>query len=252
MVGASIRMRDDLLDAKASVDWAFAQLPSLAERIKSWLAENVKIRLEDTEPPPEHERVVALAKADLPRSFNVEVGAYLNAIRSSLDILATALAYRVPKPDDAYFPTARSADAFMSGRYKGYEFVKRLPEAPRKIIELLKPYKEGNDTLWALHDLDIMRKHRRLIYADVRPIAIAKVSGAFREFRPAHSDWRLRANEETEIGFLRRARPPEGEIKFIPHVSFAETGFAARKPIGAVLAEFAGVADSIIGLFDTP
>jgi hypothetical protein len=254
MIGAS--MRDDLLDAKASVDWAFAQLPSLHQRIESWLSDNIEITIEDAEAPPEHQRVIALAKAELPRAFNVEVGAYLNAIRSSLDLLATAIAYRYPgriaKPEKAYFPVVASAAEFARSRYKAHEFVEGLPDRERGIIEAQQPYHRRNEALGALHDLDIMRKHRRLIQINPRPAGYAKVSGAFRDFRPTHSDWTLRANEKTVLGFLRRDRPSDGEIKFLPHVSFSETGFAARKPIGAVLAEFASRADSIIRLFDTP
>ena len=34
----------------------------------------------------------------------------------------------------------------------------------------LQPYQGGNSALWALHHLDIVRKHRRLLNARLRPI----------------------------------------------------------------------------------
>ena len=57
--------------------------------------------------------IVAVEKEVLPLSFVVEVGAYINSIRSSLNVLATALAYRyqMPKPEDVYFPIAGSEAA---------------------------------------------------------------------------------------------------------------------------------------------
>lgn len=48
-------------------------------------------------PDTPNDMVVAVEKEPLPLSFNVEVGAYINAIRSSLDILATAMALYHPQ-----------------------------------------------------------------------------------------------------------------------------------------------------------
>ena len=53
---------------------------------------------------------VAVQREELPRSFNVEIRTYLNVIRSSLDMLAVALAgrYGICAPEDAYFPITPS------------------------------------------------------------------------------------------------------------------------------------------------
>ncbi len=43
----------------------------------------------------------------------------------------------------------------------------KISQAPKAIIDLImdviKPYKGGNDALWALHDLNILDKHRILL-----------------------------------------------------------------------------------------
>src|SRR4051794_35545949 len=103
-------MRDDLLHAQASIDWAVAQLPAFQKRLSAWVDENIEVVIEDSKSETADDIVVAVEKASLPLSFLVETGAYINAIRSSLDILATSLAYRygVPKPDKCYFPFAGS------------------------------------------------------------------------------------------------------------------------------------------------
>ena len=122
-------MRDDLLHAQASVDWAVSQFPAFQKRIDDWLRLNVEFAVEDMPSPATHDRIVAIQKESLPLLFNVEMGAYVNAIRSSLDLLATALAYRcgVPKPDEAYFPVGKSGAAFRAGQVKGCKFVNSLP-----------------------------------------------------------------------------------------------------------------------------
>jgi hypothetical protein len=114
---------------------------------------------------------VAIQREKLPRLFNVEIGAYLNTVRSSLDILASVLAVRhgVCAPEDAYFPITRSEAAYRGQGSKTAKFVAGLPPAQRSRLEALKPYRGGNDDLWTLHQLDIMRKHRRLLTVIAEP-----------------------------------------------------------------------------------
>jgi hypothetical protein len=105
-----ITVCDDLLDAQACVDWTVEQFPALEDRINGWLRLNVVVEVEDAGPS---DVLVAVQREELARSFNVEIGAYLNTLRSSLDILASALALRhdICAPEDAYFPIARSESA---------------------------------------------------------------------------------------------------------------------------------------------
>lgn len=247
-------MRDDLLDAQASVDWAVSQLPSFVQRIEAWLRDNVYFRVEKTEPPITHSVLIASQKDRFPLTFNVEFGAYINAIRSSLDILATALAIRrgACRPDKAYFPVARSAAAFAAGSYKGHELVKGLPDTERVVIESLKPYKGGNETLCTLHDLDIVRKHRRLIDVQASPasMTIKGSDAALRQVIPTGFGT-VRPNEETILCFLWN-RAANYNIKVAPHVAINEVGSAGRKPVIADLNEFASLAHAIIKLIDTP
>jgi hypothetical protein len=44
-------MRDDLLHAQASVDWAISQLLAFSERLGSWLSLNVEVGVRDVPPP---------------------------------------------------------------------------------------------------------------------------------------------------------------------------------------------------------
>jgi hypothetical protein len=245
-------MRDDLLDAQASVDWAVSQLPAFSEKLGTWLGLNVEVGIKDVPPPATHNPIVAIEKAPLPLFFNVEMGAYLNAIRSSLDILASALArlYDIPRPVKAYFPIASSETAFAAGNYKGSHFVKGLPLPERGFIEALKPYKGGNKTLWGLHQLDIVRKHRRLLDVQINPQRLTLSSGAALpdDFAPVAIGW-LRVNEETVLGLIRKGAS-DYEMKFIPYVAFNEVEIAEGQPIIPILHQCANMAQAIIKLFD--
>ena len=103
-------MRADLLDANASVEWAFAQLLPFHQRLTAWLEANVVIEVRDVPLPATHNPIVALEKDLLPIAFSVEAGAYINVIRSSLDILAMTLVRRhglAISENRVYFPRAR-------------------------------------------------------------------------------------------------------------------------------------------------
>jgi hypothetical protein len=242
-------MRDDLLDAKASVDWPVSHFPALEQRLREWAKINVEIRFEELESGNPNYLVVAADKAPIPLAFNVEIGAYINTIRSALDILATSLAHRhgISKPDEAYFPVARSLAAFVAGNYKGSKFVKGLPKLERTRIESLNPYQGGNELLWFLHNLDIVRKHRRLIFADVAPVGFHVVGvGINDHFTRIATGW-TRAYDKTILGFWAK-KAPKPKVYFTPYIAIMEAGL--RKPVVPALRDFAGLADSIINLFD--
>jgi hypothetical protein len=248
-------MRDDVLDAKACIDWTVSQLPSLEKRINEWLQLNLYVGIKDPDPNVPNNLIVALQKEQLPRSFNVEVGSHINTIRSSLDILATALAYRygMPKPDKAYFPIAKSLAEFITyNGFKGAEFIKALPAAERAIIESLNPYKGGNALLWALHQLDIMRKHRKLLAVTTNP-RHCRISGwgVSQYFIPVSTGLMVVSDRETVLGLLAKGAP-QYDMHISGYVAINETDLSIHKPVIAALHEFASLAGSIINLFDAP
>jgi hypothetical protein len=242
-------MRDDLLDAYAAVDWAVTQLPSLHERIDAWLSRNLRVEIECLPPPATHDRILAVEGEPFPLSFNVEAGAYINVIRSSLDMLASALSARHGLADNAavHFPIYWSVHACVDP-ISGLDSISWLSRAEIGIIRSLKPYDGGNKTLFALHRLDIMRKHRRLLYVDVKPENFSITRGFRRE--DVKPGW-LHAAGKTVLGSV----PKEmlgADIKYSAYVTIDESVFPGREPIIGTLNEFAGLANSIISLFDTP
>ncbi|MGO8865519.1 MAG: hypothetical protein ACLQME_03355 [Alphaproteobacteria bacterium] len=245
-------MRDDLLEAQAAVDWPVSHFPSLKQRFESWIDHNVEVRIKNPDPQSPYDVIVAVEKEALPLAFNVEVGAYINCIRTSLDILATALAHRyhIPNPNKTYFPIVASAKVFSGGKYKGHEFVEGLPAPERHLVESLQPYKGGNDPLWTLHDLDIKRKHQRLLTVESHPATIAVTGiGIERDFiPPGRGEWH-RTNNETVLGRLRKGAP-QPKIQLAAYVGFNEASVTTTSNVLDALNEFASLASSIIAMFD--
>jgi hypothetical protein len=245
-------MKPDLLYAQAAIDWSVSNLPSLEGRLSAWAGDNLSITVKEMEGQATHDIIMMIEKEPLPLSFNVEVGAYINTIRSSLDILATALAERhcVPNPDKVYFPIARDSSAFAAKTYKGKEFVQALPDAERTIIESLKPYKGGNDALWSLHQLDIKRKHHALLTVSARTARWSlRGFGVDHHFAPMGEFFLDAGNGETALGLYAKGAP-QPDLNFTAAVILDEIDIATRKPVVASLRDFASLATSIIGLFD--
>ena len=243
-------MRDDLLDAQAAVDWAVAQLPTLKGRLEAW-GNGTRYRLV-FEPHPEiGKKIIKFADVvPLDPLINAETGVIINSIRSSLDLLITSVTLRHGNTDikRTYFPVAESEALFRAGKYKGHEAVKRLPASERSIIENLSPWRGGNYALVALHDLDILRKHQRLINVRMTPWAIGASPTEFKaglEFVPT---WPGLKNDAV-IG-TTGIDAPDCDPYMALAVQFDEAIVRGSKPLIETLCDFASLANHIIRLFD--
>lgn len=247
-----VRKQPDLAEAQACISWTFSHLVPLTKRLDEWLERSVVTELRDPGEHATHNLIIGVEKELLPLSFSVEVGAYINTIRSSLDILAMALVRRHGlniKEDQVYFPIARSESSFNDRNSAGRKFIDALPEQDRRLIESLKPYKGGNHGLWTLHHLDIVRKHRRLLSVELHPISIT-LQGTLKEgdFEPLAVE-AVHFNEETIIGMLRKGvNPTLVRSKF--YVRINEEGDLPRRPVSATLVYLVDMAAGIIALFD--
>jgi hypothetical protein len=245
-------MRPDLLEAQACIDWVMSQLPDLSKRLDEWLKRGVTIEVKELPPPAETNLIVAIENELLPLHFHAEVGAYINSIRSSLDILASVLVKRHNIPileHRAYFPIAESKEKFEKSK-DAQIFVAGLPPLGQRLFRDLKPYRGGNELLWTLHHLDIMRKHRRLLNARLNPIHMWMTGSlADGDFTPLGGDGSIQVNEETVLGMIRKG-VPRPSIHTTFYVGIDEPGIIAKKPVTAALVQMAQQASFIINFFD--
>lgn len=251
-------MQGDLLHAQASVDWAKSNLSSFKTRLDAWLRNNVRIAIREQPADIPNNVVVVAEKEPFPIAFQVEAGIYINAIRSSLDILAAILACRhcPALVDDAYFPIASCESNFLSGKgYKGHKVINALPNKDRGIIESLRPYKgqTGNQLLCALHDLDIVRKHQRLLSAEVAPrtFIVSGWGNLDEVFAPVSTGWVRTGIDETVIGLISKDAARQPRIRLTPQVSLCETAYLPRREVITALREFTKMVEQIIQEFDS-
>lgn len=245
-------MRGDLLDAYAAVEWGESQFPILMGRFRTWEAQNVRLRAVDLNPPTGKLVAVASAEEDLPAIFHAEVGAIIGSFRSALDLLAATLARRkgVPPSSDTHFPFFRSREAMLHPS-QGIKRKKGLSAADVAVIESLAPYDGGNKFLWSLHQLDILRKHERLIACVVDP-RIDYAIGRGLAFPAAHSLRDAPRLEDKPQMFEYPRHTPKPEAQISVEVTFDEASLASvhREPLFQTLVEFGELVRHIVGLFD--
>jgi hypothetical protein len=245
-------MMDDLKPAYANIEWVAANLPSLEDRIAEWLKHNVHLEIKELDSNSPNDLIVAVEREILPLGFNVETGVYINAIRSSLDILACTLAARngVTGLDEVYFRIVRSATSLTSKDHRAPRFLGQISALDRQIIESLEPYAGGNRLLWPLHRLDIMRKHQRLLEVDVSPQTFHfTMWGTIDEFITSISGGWMRSNDRETVLALLKKGSPRPHMKLTPSVTIDEP-VLGRRPLLTVLEEFTSLGRSIIRMFD--
>jgi len=248
-VSAESIMRDDLRDAYGAADWAIAQLEALEKRLKAWI-DSIPYSVIEEDHAEMGKKFMKLRIDDpLPVIFNAEVGSIINSIRTSLDLLASALARRNGKQPraDRHFPIYRSMMDFIdppnAAKRKQW-----LSERERTFIESLKPYKGGHDRLFALHHFDVVRKHERLINVRIVPTTISFSVDAYRqgmEFRPVWPDF-----EDGAVIAWTGIDASNCEFQMSLDVVFNEGDLVANEPVGKALRDFWRMASLIIAEFE--
>ena len=110
-------------------------------------------------------KTMYMVHSDMPMQFAPIVGDAVHNLRSAFDYIAVALT--VPPIGTgtlahAYFPTGKDRQGFIKTR-DGY--MKGAPADALRMVEELEPYDGGKHSIRALHDLDILDKHKLLIPA---------------------------------------------------------------------------------------
>ena len=246
-------MRSDLLDAQAAIDWAVAQIPTLQGNILRWQQGRPYELTMEPDPKTGEQLIVARGASNVTPLINAEVGTMVNSLRSSLDLLAAALALRNgPKPKThTYFPISDTRRKFRE-RIKVIENEKWLSGTEIAQIKSLKPYPGGDKFIWPLAKLDNLRKHDRLIHATF------EISTFYMSMFIPHgvTDGR-RIDDKTILRRFPSNTPTfvfsESNSHITGNVTFDEPAFGLDKAeIVPLLRDFAKRCAEIIKLFDMP
>lgn len=110
-----------------------------------------------------HTTLYIAAVKPVPEHLPLIVGDAIHNLRSALDhIIWQLVEVGGGTPNrDTYFPISESAQQYKSAIGKGE--IQKIASDAREIIQSVQPYVTFDQTLWLIHQLDIVDKHRLLL-----------------------------------------------------------------------------------------
>ncbi len=215
---------------------------------------------------PQTQRLIyyIVSAEPIPDVISLVVGDVIQNLRSALDHLAYQIVCndtgeKPPKPNAIYFPIA---DDFTRYEAKKNNNLEGAHPDTIAAIDALKPYKGGNDTIWALHRLNNIEKHRVLLTAgsqmtglnighliaqDIKSFSPEKdlqVPKINMFLRPADTGFPLKAGSELYIGAVDEQPDPKQEFRI--RIALNEPGIIDEQDILETVKQFVEEVDNII------
>ena len=240
----------DLSHPKASVNWAISNLDDFKKRLEDWIKLNINMVRRDVDPDGTDFLLVAIRNSQLPLEFSVEAGAYINAFRSALDILATSLLNYdcITDVTDTYFPICKSSNTFGKEGTKGSNLINGVSAQCRNILESVQPYNRPDDLLLPLHNMDVERKHKRLLSVEFITPKLGVVGRETRDnFIPNPSGFQ-RSDNETILGKIAKSEQ-NPQFHLACNIAFDECFFPRGTRVIEQLRTFGAYVHSVINEF---
>jgi hypothetical protein len=235
--------KPNLAGARAKLNWANSQIHILHAQIHAFIEKNA----EPITPHPDFTRAQMIRHDRvIPDEIKTATGMIIQAQRDSLDHLVHALAVNngAKKLSATEFPISDSEVRLSD---KGtLRKIAELTAADQAVILGLKPYKGGNNVLYALNWLCNKSKHRDLI-----AIAQNLASMGFGA-RPGTAGGHLRkfgAWRTPDAEIVMIDSDPNIQLNLAFTVAFREIPEAQSQPVIETLGEFSRSTASIIDLF---
>jgi hypothetical protein len=216
--------------------------------------------------PQTRKLVYYVAGADpIPECLPLIAGDAIQNLMSALDHLAYQIVCsdtgdNPPNPNWIYFPIADDAakyEAKKRGKMEGAR------QETFDAIDLLKPYKGGNDLLWMLYRLNNVEKHRLLLTVGSQaagvnvaqhmaqlaapslwPEAVAALESMSVFLIPADSGFPLKESFELFIGAVDEKPNPKQQFRF--DVALSEPGIIEGKSLLQTVRQFAALVEGIV------
>jgi hypothetical protein len=243
-------MQPDLEDALVPVKWADSQIPVFRERFVAWQRRHpYKLVMEPDPNDPEWEFLTVYLERALDPMIIGDVGAIINSARTSLDIFWMLLIARhgfKPKGNTS-FPI-RDTAANFNNAVNVLKLEYRGTSAEIAHLKRYRAYRGGNNFLYPLHHLDILRKHHRLLILEpsVEAAQITLLNGY------AYAD-RRNLQDKTithRIPAKARFRPSPGNTLISSEIFLNEPSLlVSKQPAHLMLAWFVSIVRDLIERF---
>ena len=190
-------------------------------------------------------------------------GDVIQNLRSALDHLAYQLVIvgtRKPGPfTHVYYPIAKSATDYETEKLRK---TKGMRQDAIDAIDATKPYRGGNDTLWQLHELNLVDKHRLLLSAGAYFQSMDAMVDILRnlEKQVGHPIPKIQypispmiKRFPLEVGDVLYIADPRDEVndnhQFNFEIAFKESGIVWGEPVIPKLQEMVDMVNGIVRAF---
>ena len=240
-------MTDPFEASKHSIAWAKDGIAKLDREIKAFTKDkNAYEIFTERDADGTYDLLKFRLRKGMPRAIRGYASDAAINLRAALDQAVCTVAVLCGLPTHTtYFPIGKTQTDFdntLKGR------LGKMPQEIRDLVRRFKPYKGGNNTLWALRELSSTNKHGIL-----RPVVLSSqamdVSGTHRGRRlqfPFPPHWDSAKDEMVLI----RAPITDGEFKvdydFSFFIGFHEIEFIDGQPVVSVLNNFVSITESIV------
>ncbi len=239
--------------AKLKVERANERIQDAHRRVVSFFEATPYEVFTDVDLTGQRESLKARLTVAPPIAISLDVAEAAYHLRSALDQLVCALAVAngATKTSETCFPFSGDENDFKTPRTQR-KIEKIHPDAVQMIRDL-KPYRGGNDFLWALSRLSNVDKHTKLI-----PIANARVGMEYRltarfeagdVIQPPDPNWHSLDKQITLLTYPV-GRQLQGDVKIATDVAFYNIDIFEGEPLIVVLNQLSDLVSSIIGIFE--
>lgn len=248
----------------AKIERAKQHKEELEVEIKSFL--NSKPYRIATKSDPQTKRLIYyLIKADkVPESLALITGDVIQNLRSALDYLAYQLfishSGNSVSGKHIYFPIAKDLSRYEK---ESARKTKGISRRAKELINRIKPYKGGNNTLWKIHELNNIDKHRLLVAVgssfgsmDIGAHMQSSMKKAFPDLdvpniplflKPADILFPLKIGDELFIDGPDAKPIPDMQFKF--NIVLNEPGIIEGEPLIEVLQSMIASVEELISTF---
>jgi len=246
------------------IDRAEEHIKSLEHQLNSFLTSlPYKVR---TKHNSERKIIYYVESAEpTPDCLSLIAGDVIQNLISALDHLAYQIVCRdtgdnPPNPKRIYFPIAENLAKYESSKRKKMDGAQ---QRTFDALDALKPYKGGNENLWALHQLNNIEKHRLLLTVGSKASgvnvghllarqlvnsfpaqAVAALESMNIFLKPADTGFPLSAGFELYMGDVDEIPDPEQQFQF--DVALSEPGVIDGEPILDTINDFKKTVSEII------
>jgi hypothetical protein len=183
----------------------------------------------------------------MPDSFANLTADAVHNLRSALDNAGYGLAISSGKtnPEHTAFPFSGSEAEFnhaLKGRSKD------IPEEIRALFRTYKPYRGGNDFLWALNAVDITDKHKLLNIAIASVLGNISGTGAVVRI-PINPVWDG-IKQEIELLVCAAGHAIKYHAEFSMYIAFDEIAVVGGESVLEVLGYFVDIVEHILAAIE--